>query len=270
MGKFKLIFILIIMHIGFMVFSQNLVPDGAFKNYVNCPIAPGELKSNYWWNPSRSSPDLFNECSNNITDFITGRIGKVGVPNNYMGYCLPYVGSGYVGIITLSSTTKDEKIRRVSIGNSRVDSRYLYQEYIQCKLLEPMIKGNKYRITTYIYLADSSKFWNDRISFAFTKDSLLLYSKGTEGLNSMLNCPDSSLITIVSNTLFNQYGKWVKLTTEYISKGGEYYFTIGVFMESITPKQYKRIIRCNKLIKRDRLDGNYAYYYLDNISIVML
>ena len=71
------------------IWGQNLVPNGSFEEFTECPQATG-----YWatdWTGPYGSPDFFHRCAP----------GDVcSVPFNNMGYQEPAQGDGYMGFAT--------------------------------------------------------------------------------------------------------------------------------------------------------------------------
>lgn len=94
----KLVLYSILLLSGFLRSQENLVPNGSFEEFWQCPVGndlnDGQFeRCKYWWKPTTSgTADYFNECH-------TG--GIVGVPNNFWGYQEAFHGKGYVGILPL-------------------------------------------------------------------------------------------------------------------------------------------------------------------------
>jgi gliding motility-associated-like protein len=46
-----------------LVAGQNLIPNGSFENYRNCPQQNNQLaEAMPWYNPNRATPDFYHEC----------------------------------------------------------------------------------------------------------------------------------------------------------------------------------------------------------------
>jgi len=72
--------------------GQNLVPNGSFEEYTQCPEFFGYAQyATGWLNLHTSSADYFNRCQENLV---------VGVPYNTCGYQEPVDGDGYIGLAT--------------------------------------------------------------------------------------------------------------------------------------------------------------------------
>lgn len=94
--------------------AQNLVVNGSFEEYSDCPANGGYLLGG-WESPYTSSADYFHTCAS------PGSWG--GVPLSHFGYQHPAHGEGYVGMITYK------------------DDDPLYREFMAAELLEPLVVG---------------------------------------------------------------------------------------------------------------------------------
>ena len=76
----------------FSATAQNLVPNGSFEEYVECPSSFGQWYQVVGWgSPYFHSADYYNSCSPNVVS---------GVPFNTSGYQYADDGQAYVGIYT--------------------------------------------------------------------------------------------------------------------------------------------------------------------------
>ena len=89
--------------------SQNLVPNAGFEIFDKCPdnylLTDRKMLVPGWYIPTGSTPDYFNSCT---------RV-QVGVPENYMGYCLAKDGKPmpelfYYSILLLIHWLRQKKI----------------------------------------------------------------------------------------------------------------------------------------------------------------
>src|SRR5688572_6053469 len=107
----KIIFIILLLTCRICT-AQNLVPNGDFESYINCPSNVSQFDSAlFWFNPTYGTPDYFNQCSNP---------SNVGIPNNIFGYQPTLSGVGYTGIYLWQN------------------SSVIYREYIEVPLLSPL------------------------------------------------------------------------------------------------------------------------------------
>lgn len=71
---------------------QNLVDNGSFEQYTDCPSSFGYAQyATGWENLYTSSADYYNRCQTNLV---------AGVPFNTCGYQEPADGDGYIGMFT--------------------------------------------------------------------------------------------------------------------------------------------------------------------------
>lgn len=100
--------------------AQNLVPNGSFEEYTECPDYWADIPNVVGWVICGGSPDYFNACRDSI-DF--------GVPLNAVAYQYPSHGSAYCGVATYAVQPSNPK------------------EYLCTHLLEPMQVGAAYSVS---------------------------------------------------------------------------------------------------------------------------
>ncbi len=111
---------------SFNVFSQNLVPNPSFEEYIDCPYSTAEFETQVIsWYSFNGTPDYYNVCSNQIDGF-------VGVPQNAAGWQYAQEGNAYAGILTYTHSTVNER------------------EFIACSLIEPLVPGQQYYVNFYV------------------------------------------------------------------------------------------------------------------------
>lgn len=221
--------------------AQNLVPNGDFELYQNCPLEKGaiyypgssiihELYVKNWISPTPGSPDYFNVC--NSKSF------EISIPKNYLGNETPHSGNGFAGIV---------------LYTEELPSCFECKEYLQVKLSEPLIKGNIYEASVFISLADNSKYAVSEIGIVFSPDSIFNRASMT-----IAKYPQ---ITNTSEEPMKTSNGWGKVAGKYIAKGGEQFITIGNFIPS-----FKTTIISTKKKKKFPM----AYYFIDDVSVSLL
>ena len=174
--------------------AQNLVPDGDFESYVNCPWGIGQLyQTTSWIDPGNCTADYFNQC---------GTSGS-GVPSNSFGYENARSGAGYAGFYTYNPSFPDSR------------------EYIQVKLADTLITGKNYAVSFYLSLSDNLNHATNRVGAYFSA----LPVSGN-------NCGQISVIPQVANdstNLLTSKTGWTLVTDTFTAAGGELYMTIGNF-----------------------------------------
>jgi hypothetical protein len=217
--------------------GENLVPNPSFEDYDICPkgiVGKHEKRLIPEWEvPSRGTPDYFNICSKK----------DAGIPNNFAGKAWANSGNGYCGIILRQNFTRDNKIT----GEKPV----IYREYIQTELNKELVKGKKYRVKFYVCNSSNSRFAVDAIGAYIswerpkaTHDEVLEFVPQIEN-------PSGKYI---SNRDY-----WVAIEGIYEAQGGEKFITIGNFNNNFST---------NYIMMDGKSDFNYAYYYIDDVSVV--
>ncbi|WP_306640586.1 hypothetical protein [Sanyastnella coralliicola] len=127
--------------------QENLVPNGSFEEFIDCPVSTTELATNCLpWETWQLTPDFFHEC---------GEV-NAGVPDNAWGSQEAFHGSAYACFITYET-----------IDESR--------EYMATALTSPLEVGEEYRIEFSISFVDGGlKSGNlaatNNIGFRFFQD----------------------------------------------------------------------------------------------------
>jgi hypothetical protein len=132
--------------------AQNLVPNGDFEQYSNCPVGFGQIDSLlYWFNPCippyggsgtlSGSSDYFNACNDTA---------GVNVPYSSFGFQLAHSNNGFAGLALFF----------INISN--------FREYIEVPLTSPLIANNCYYFEMYVSLANNSGYTADTIGAYFS------------------------------------------------------------------------------------------------------
>jgi outer membrane protein OmpA-like peptidoglycan-associated protein len=213
--------------------SKNLVPNYSFETYEKCPedYTPQDMTHKlvpHWSYPTIATPDYFNRCSPR----------NVSVPANFAGESEPLTGDAYVGAI-LSGTEES------------------YREYIQGKVLQPLVQGKKYCVRFSYKLASYSRFAVDRLS---------LYFSDVEIKNTInINLPYTPQINSREGLFLDNIDEWEELCTVYAASGNEKYFIIGNFRNY----ENTNYVVTDKNVVNLR-NKAYAYYYIDDVIITPL
>lgn len=219
--------------ISFYAFTQNLVPNPGFEYYKNCPgdhsQAAHEFSVTGWGSATRGTPDHFHSCS----------AGEANVPHNWAGVSEAFEGKGYTGIYLWMNDTND------------------YREYLQCKLMQPLMKDSIYRISFRYKLSSYSKYAIDRIGLLLT-DTVL-----DEHHDNVLSIMPT-LSVIRDSALTDATGLWETASLEYKAKGREQHLTIGNFYDNKETHYYKTKFRPMQQI----MLAESAYYYVDDVRVI--
>ncbi len=174
----------------------NLVPNGSFEEYTQCPDNQGQLERAIGWvNPTSTTPDYFNTCSTD-NNFL--------IPINYYGSQNPHSGNAYVGIALYVSFS-------INI-----------REYIQCQLNSDLDSNKTYCVEFFMSLPEKSTYaYTNNVSINFSNFQPTDYTGGAYG-NPLSIQPNIEFADLITDTL-----KWIKFSGLYTASGGEKYLTIG-------------------------------------------
>lgn len=226
-----------VLHIILLFFShllnaqgQNLVYNGSFEEYSECPVS-NELNNGQferatgWWRPTDCTPDYFNSCNNDI----------VGVPDNFWGHQEAFCGDGYVGFIPVMDNG-------TSLGS----------EYFRTKLISPLKPCVEYRFSMYVSLADFSTHGVGNLGAFFSAENE--FQNGCEILkkNPQIKYTEIPITDTIT---------WTKIEGTFVANGFEKYLTIGHFQNAHD---------IDTIFVQKLPFGSFdfhPYYYVDSVSL---
>ena len=215
---------------------ENLVPNGSFESTDGKTKKRGMIETATGWiSPTGARADLY----------VSGRNAEIGIPDNIYGKEKPREGSNYAGIVAFSYGKKEPRT------------------YLTTKLTTPLKKGMRYCITFYVSLAEASKYASNNIGVNFSK-------KPASTSERVPQLVETFHFLGVDNEkkIINQTYSWYQICGSFEAKGGEKFITIGNFADE---DKIKTIYESNKKPKDMKIDQIIAaYYYIDDISVVML
>ncbi|HIP37224.1 MAG TPA: OmpA family protein [Crocinitomix sp.] len=159
---------------------------------------------------------------------------------NPMGKEDPYEGDCYAGIKVFSYGDKEART------------------YISAKLKTPLRSGLKYCVKYYVSLAEGSKYASNNIAATFSKKQYNI----AEDKSIMA---ESDILKVGNPVLNAMYG-WDEICGIYTAKGGEKFITIGNFSSNADTKS-ERLKKPKGFTGQQMIS---AYYYIDNISVVLI
>lgn len=177
--------------------QENLVPNGSFEEYNNCPAGGGISWVKNWYSPTIGTPDYFNVCTTNQ---------QFGVSQNSRGFQIPKTGSAYTGFYSRANNNE--------------------REYLQVKLITPLKAGKKYAVQFYLSLGDifAISVWNIGMHLSNTAASSPL-------INTFVLNVTPQILNEEGN--FLNWEDWTEVQGEYIAQGGEEFITIGNFYNDL-------------------------------------
>ena len=172
--------------------AQNLIPNGGFEQYQNCPFNLGQVfQATGWIDPSFGQPDFFHMCSSTAAS----------VPVNVNGYQPAHSDSGYAGIYIYN------------VGDMR--------EYIEVQMNTPLQQGVCYYFEMYINLGDYYKYTCNTIGAYFSDTLVSMPTWYT-------NFPYTPQIQN-TNPAYPDTATWQLVSGSFTAQGGEQFVIIGNF-----------------------------------------
>jgi hypothetical protein len=220
----------------------NLVPNGSFEEYVDCPDSQSQIeRATGWINPGsylgdNSSPDYFNSC-------YSEPLLSHGVPENIRGEQMAKTGNAYAGIFVYPL---EENIPI---------------EYITIKLNAPLLKNNTYCLSFYVSLADGSKRALNNLG------AVLNIEEPAYGFPERINKENSSTY-IQSDTFLTDTASWTLISGQFIATGNENYLTIGNI--NLTQNDDSSIVNSHyvNIPQSIAISILGAYYYIDDVALI--
>lgn len=213
-------------------FSQNLVPNGSFEVFNNCPYWGNEIYYAVpWFQPDTCKGNIINSSS---SDYFNVCSVSLSVPLNGGGYQNAKTGNAYAGIILFHQPPTE------------------YREYIEVKIDSPLISGLEYCVDFFISLSNTSMYGIDAIHALMSSDSILGSldpSCGNGYLDFVPQIKNNN--GIITDTL-----NWTSISGKFIAAGGEQYLTIGNFNSNDSTNW---ILLSN--------NSQISYYYIDDVSV---
>ena len=182
------------------VWTQNLVPNGDFEIYSNCPSSFSQINFASGWVGVSGTPDYFNSCAN-----VSSNMNVPDAGGCYQQDCCG--GFGYVGIYTFTKFTTN------------------WREDIQVKLIDTLISGHKYLARMFVNFRNCFNYSISTMGMLFTPTPI--NSGGTNFIN-VANPQVKSNIPL-TDTL-----NWMLVQDTVYANGNELYLTIGNFSTDAT------------------------------------
>ncbi|MGB3947517.1 MAG: T9SS type A sorting domain-containing protein [Bacteroidia bacterium] len=181
-----------------------------------------------WFNPNASTADYFSPYCHIQQQWGNGYCS----PQTAFGFQQAQDGSAYIGLIIWEPNNHTTK------------------EYARGILNQSMVQGEKYDVSMYINMADSSNYRSCEIEIAFT-DTII-----NSNILGSFNFTD----TVKYDIYTVDTSQWQLLTGTYTAHGGEQYIYIG----SNIPNSN---ITCIDTLTTGFFSTQGAYYFIDNIFV---
>ena len=214
--------------------QANLIANGDFESYKNCPLYPTDTfdivaDAIEWRRPTNGKSLYYNKCS--------PKYSGLSVPTNWVGTRSARSGNAYMGLCAYR-----DPIPGSDPGFKR--------EYIQTSLTQRLKAGRKYYFEMYVSRADSGL-----LGYA-VKNVGALFTTNPVGQN---DSNEINLIPQVESTFYlTDRFNWTKISGSFIATGGEQYLTIGRFGPDIP----------DQIISINGSRAKAAYYYIDDVLLL--
>jgi hypothetical protein len=185
-------------------FGQNLVPNGSFENYSNCPDSNFFGQWNLveeWTSPYTPSVDYFNRCAGGVV---------CSVPFNTVGYQEPADGDAYIGIIT------------------HIEGVPFYRETFGCQLTEPLQPGVPVYVSYKVSPGGFGSWDGNSAQFAAKGPGINFFTAyPTDWLAYLF--PNSAMVDM--SDVLNDTSAWTTITGSFIPDSAYEYLAIGNFFQ---------------------------------------
>lgn len=222
------------MVIAFSVGAQNLVPNGDFEDYTQCPDYVSQIdRAVGWFRPTEGTSDYLHAC--------LGVPWSLSVPDNSFGNETAHSGQGYAGFYCFYAND--------AAGVPGDDDR----EYVTHALAQPLVPGSTYAVEFFVSLADVSKYAVRDIGALLSMTPPLRSDElAIEGVPQVRN---STL------ALLDEKNGWTRISGCFMADSAYGYITIGNFNTAATTA-YVEMPTIYPLTF-------YSYYFVDDVSVRM-
>lgn len=224
--------ITVLIALPFLCFGQqNLVPNGSFEELTACPYGGDVIELAVPWTNAGGggSPDLFSPCATDV---------RWGVPNNLRGSQQPRTGEAYAGVFAYNGPHLSEG-----------------REYIQVRLLRPLMPDTIYHVTFYVSLADTFNYAVANMGVYFSDSLIVRDNYSALNVEPQVEWSADPITDKLSWTLVEGF-----YTPHFF---GEEYLLVGNFHSDIE----------STIVLIDSTGDNTgakSHYYIDDVSVVAL
>ncbi|MBK8228023.1 MAG: gliding motility-associated C-terminal domain-containing protein [Flavobacteriales bacterium] len=212
--------------------GQNLVPNGDFEAFSQCPDYVSQIdRATGWSRPTDGTSDYFNAC--------LGVPFSMNVPDNQSGYEPARSGNGYAGFYCFYSTTA---------VTTATDNDH---EYVTRALAAPLIPGATYAVEFFVSLADVSKYAVNDIGALLSTQAP--YRADEFAITAAPQVTNSSLV------MLDQKNGWTRIHGCFVADSAFAYITIGNFRNGAATVFEE--------VPTDFPLTYYSYYFVDDVSV---
>jgi outer membrane protein OmpA-like peptidoglycan-associated protein len=229
-----------LLFLGIGADAQNLVANSAMTPKKHEPCNVDQLnKANGISNANGGTADLYSADAGSHT---------VGIPENSWGVQSTAISPHYAGIITYYTTDKTNwnAVFDGDLSFPEMKNDYVYAEYLQFELAQPMVAGQVYTVNFKASMAENS-------AYATRLGAYLSSNKLDQASNEeMALVPQVKSASII----YDENG-WQNVSGAYVASGGEKYLTIGRFKGQDV----------QEIVSPTDMDSHKAYYYISDPTV---
>lgn len=185
----------LIINSSYLFAQTNLVLNGSFESYSQCPSTSGQPNYANGWNLLTNTPDYFNICATNTA---------VSVPINFVGFQVPSSGNAYLGFVSYLSTTSN------------------YREIVCAQLTTSLTIGQKYYVKYKVSptLDNASNCISNNFAIRFT----------TVQHNSLSAQPLINNFAQINYTnITNDTANWILIFKSFVADSNYKFIEVGNF-----------------------------------------
>lgn len=214
--------------------AQNLVPNGDFEQYSQCPDYVSQIdRAVGWMRPTQGTSDYLNAC--------LGVPFSLSVPDNQFGDQAARSGNGYAGFYCFYET-----------GPFTAPGDH-DREYVTHALAAPLVPGRTYEVAFHVSLADASKYAVNEIGAQL--------SVAVPQRSDDLPIQHAPQIAHNGSWLDDKSG-WTRIAGCFVADSAYRYITIGNFRNGASTA-FLQVPTPYPLTW-------YSYYYMDDVSVSLL
>jgi hypothetical protein len=217
--------------------AQNLVPNGDFEEYIECPDFLNQVYRATGWSRYRGSPDYFNRCDTSDSLGIASEL--LGVPSNAAGWQEPMTGDGYMGVMLYEHNPFGGQTR----------------EHLGAMLTEPLLPG----VPVYLSFKVSPTTAGPLQDFLCSVDRMgLRFTMVPYDENDAAPLPNHAALSMSFAPM--DTSSWYQVSGVYVPDSAYQYVVLGNFFDDTLTTRV--VLNPNS----DDVDS-VAYVYLDDVCI---
>lgn len=178
--------------------TQNLVPNGSFEDFNQCPTFLDNLSDCSSWSNFGGTCDYYNACAPSE---------GLGIPQNVFGFQHSLSGDGYIALVGLELESD-------------------YREYAGAELITPLIIGTKYYCSFYV-----ARSYKEGTSIGLASNNIGLKFTTAE-YNTQTSLIANNQPTIFNSAILSDTTYWHQIKGEFIADSAYRFVVLGNFFDN--------------------------------------